>query len=244
MMKKRGLLEAKNISLEKNGKMILDGVNFSIPSGRITCFIGESGAGKSSVLRVISQLEKEYTGTVFLDGVDVAELSNKDRAREIGFLFQDFNLFAGMTAEQNCLNPLTRVFGVSKEEAQKKVNSIFSELNLDSIRDKYPSSLSGGQKQRVALARVLVTDPEVILFDEPTSALDPSNAKVVSNILQELVQRGVCIGIASHDPVLLTKILDRVYKVRDGKIVEDFDKERDKCIDDKPLICEFLKHHH
>lgn len=241
-MKKRGLLEAKNISLEKNGKLILDGVSFSVNSGRVTTFIGESGAGKSSVLRVISQLETDYSGDVFLDGANVAGLSNKDRAKEIGFLFQDFNLFAGMTAEQNCRNPLISVFGLSYDQAQKKVDETFAELNIEAIRHKYPSALSGGQKQRVALARVLVTDPEVILFDEPTSALDPGNSKVVSNILRQLAERGVCVGVATHDPVLLSKVKDRVYKVRSGKIVEEFDRQNDS-IEDKPLISAFLKQH-
>lgn len=224
------MIFAKNLSLST----ILKNVSISLPKGRITTLIGKSGAGKTSLLKCFAQLYHNYSGDIYVsiegDGLkSLRELTTQQRVQSVGFVFQQFNLFPHMTVIQNCVQPQVKALGVSLEQAEQRASSWLKILGLLEKKNAYPEQLSGGQQQRVAIARALSLEPKVILFDEPASALDPEGKKSLAVLLKTLNQEGVTIGLCSHDVSFIKELIDRVYLLDAGMIVDEYQ------INDGPL---------
>jgi ABC-type polar amino acid transport system ATPase subunit len=166
-------------------------------------------------------------------------MSHEERAKAIGFVFQHFHLFPHMSVWENCIHPLLTVLHLSRETAEERVHKILSQLHMEEFYDAYPSSLSGGQQQRVAIARALGLQPKALLFDEPTSALDPVSSKLLQEMLLQLAQEGIAIGLSSHDMSFVSSVLDRVYFLEGGSIIESYDSNNQSSRPG-PKICEYL----
>lgn len=205
---------------------ILNDVSFTIPDQRITCFIGKSGAGKTSLLKAVGGLYS-YEGTIKVGVQELKTMSAQERGQKLGFVFQQFNLFPHMTVLENCTHPLKNLHLVSAEQADQVAHQKLALLGVEALVDRYPSQLSGGQQQRVAIARALSLSPQVLLFDEPTSALDPQSSASLQMLLKELVGQGITIALSSHDMGFVRGLLDNAYFLEVGKIVETYDAKVD-----------------
>lgn len=214
------MLLIKKLSLVKKNRPILQEISCGISKGKITFLLGESGSGKTSFLRCLAQLEPSYQGKVSYLGQQLSDLSPRERARHVGFVAQSYTLFPHMNAWENCIHPLRTVHGYSKFAAQEKVKNVLVKLQMDSYASLYPHQLSGGQQQRVAIALALVLDPLFLLLDEPTSALDPENTDRLACILQTLQKEGTGVVVSSHDRGFARKILDAVFFLQAGVLVE------------------------
>lgn len=207
------MLSVKNIVKAFHGKKVLDDVSFEVQPGQIVTLLGQSGVGKSTVLRVLNNLETLDAGEINLDAKPVNFL-------KIGMLFQDFNLFRHMTIKENITLPLIKVALKSEQEADKIANSLLKQFGLQAKADTYPVALSGGQKQRVALARTLAMNPKVLCLDEPTSALDPRLKSEIAAIISELASQGYMIIITTHDIALIEQLSCTIHLMKQGKIIE------------------------
>lgn len=202
----------------------LDNINLTINDGEIFGIIGLSGAGKSTLVRCINLLERPSLGNVILDGKDLTTLRSKELLlirRQIGMIFQSFNLFEQRNILQNVCYPL-RIAGVSKKEAVKKAHDLLEMVGLGDREKAYPSMLSGGQKQRVAIARALATDPKYLLCDEATSALDPNTTQQILDLLKRINNElGVTIIVITHEMRVIDSICDRVAVIDKSHIAEE-----------------------
>jgi polar amino acid transport system ATP-binding protein len=207
------MLSIKNLVKKFHDKVIIDDFSVVIQPGEILVLLGGSGVGKSTVLRIVSNLEQANFGMLELDG---QQLDFKN----VGMVFQDFNLFTNLTVLENLVYPLVHVAKIDKIEAEQKALAVMAKFNIDQKANVYPSSLSGGQKQRVAIARALCMEPKVICLDEPTSALDPMLTADVGQIIQNLASQGIIIIIATHDISLLENLVCTICLMKDGKIIE------------------------
>ncbi len=223
------MIEIKSLSLNKNKKTsyyeILKDISFAVPQKRVTLLLGKSGSGKTSILRCISQLEKEYQGEILFNGKRIDQLTNQERCQIIGFVPQSYALFPFMTVLENCAHPLRTVLGMSKKEAFEKAEELLFSLEMHYLKDYYPHELSGGQQQRTAILRALTLNPQFMLFDEPTSALDPENTDLLIGVIQQLKADGKGIIISSQDMTFASKIYDSIYFLEAGKVVEIHDPE-------------------
>lgn len=235
------MIHGTNLTLHHGKQLILNNISFELTKGRITLFIGASGAGKTSLMQCIANLNNHYSGTITYNGVDLKGMSNKERAHAVGFVFQHFNLFSHLTALENCMHPLTTVMGMSKEEAQKKALEKLALVHMEDYATKKPQKLSGGQQQRVAIARALCLETQVLLFDEPTSALDPQSTKSLIAVIKKLSTQGITIGVSSHDMHLVKALTDKIYFLDKGLIKETFDTAHESLAD-KPYISSFIEH--
>ncbi|MEI6806392.1 MAG: ATP-binding cassette domain-containing protein [Myxococcaceae bacterium] len=217
------LITGKNIFLKypKSKQWALENINFEIPKGRVTLFLGKSGSGKTSLLRCIANLNTSYTGNICFGDNSIKQLSRPDRVRAIGFVAQQFNLFPHKTVFQNCTEPQQLVLERSLEEAELKTKELLNSLEISHLADRKPHELSGGQQQRVAIARALCMDAQALLLDEPTSALDPESTGKLRDILKILLQQGVSIAISTHDMSFARSVFDRGYFMEAGKIIEE-----------------------
>lgn len=201
----------------------LEDINLSIEKGDIFGIIGMSGAGKSTLVRCINMLEKPTEGTVFFDGKDLTQLTERElrEARHsMGMIFQQFNLLMQRTAIGNVCFPM-EIAGAGKAEAKKRALELLELVGLSDRMNSYPSQLSGGQKQRVAIARALATDPKVLLCDEATSALDPSTTRSILALLKDINRRlGITIVIITHEMSVIEEICNRVAIIDESKIAE------------------------
>lgn len=218
----------------------LNQVSFQLLPGRITAFLGKSGAGKTSLISCIAQLQSQYTGRITHAASDIRQLAPRVRAERIGFVFQQFNLFPNLTVLQNCMQPLMVVLKFDQQQAQDRAHEALNIVRMREYEKKYPGQLSVGQQQRIAIARALCFKPQVLLFDEPTSALDPENSTVIAQTIKNLAQCGVAIGLTSHDMTFVRAIFDRAYFMQEGAIVESFDSQQDVTLEDMPLLKSFL----
>lgn len=219
------MITINKLSLQLQGVQILKEVNAILPKGRIVAFIGASGAGKTSLLNCIAQVYTQYTGSVFLHDQDVRQLSAKQRAQAIGFVFQQCHLFPHLNVLDNCMQPQV-VNGVVLVVAHAHALEKLEMLHVVDLACLYPYQLSGGQQQRVAIARALCLRPQILLLDEPSAALDPQNTKILALLLCGLNATGVAIGLCSHDVFLIKSMLDNVYYLDKGMIVEQCDFKR------------------
>ena len=224
---------------EDTQRVVLNGIDFTIPKGRITAFIGRSGAGKTSLLRCCAHLTTGYQGTITLQGKPLAAYTDRARIHTVGFVFQRFNLFPHMTVLQNCTAPVLYEGTIGEKEANKKAHELLILVGMDEFANRLPHQLSGGQQQRVAIARALMLNPRVLLFDEPTSALDPESTGMLGDVLHTLVEQGITIAYASHDMQFIAATRDRVYLLENGKVAEFFDQQEHQ-ISDTPQIQAFL----
>lgn len=213
------MLVLNTISKSFGSKKILNNVSVAVAPGEIAVFLGSSGVGKSTLLRVLNNLETLDAGTVELDG-KVIDIASVNKTHTIGMVFQQFNLFDHMTVEQNITLPLEKTGLLSKHDAQVRAHALLAHYQLAAKADLYPSQLSGGQKQRLALARTLALKPRVICMDEPTSALDPLLTNHVAQSITELSHQGYIIVIATHDTDLLKRLDCTIYLMDSGSIVE------------------------
>lgn len=201
----------------------LNGIDLHISKGEIFGIIGKSGAGKSTLLRTVNLLERPTEGDVILDGISLVSLKEKDlrnQRRNIGMIFQHFNLLNSATVFKNIALPL-ELAGINKKDIQNRVSYLLEVIGLSDKENNYPSQLSGGQKQRVAIARSLASNPKVLLCDEATSALDPETTKSILNLLKEVNEKfGVTILLITHEMDVVKTICDRVAVIENGKIVE------------------------
>ncbi len=227
----------RNLTVLLNNRVILKGVSCSLSQGRITTFIGPSGAGKTTLLKSLVGLIPLTDGSISVNDKQITNLSGKQRSEEIGYVFQDFNLFAHMTVLQNCIDPLL-VHGMSKQDAGQRAYACLEQLEMLPFIDRYPAELSGGQQQRVAIARALCLQPRVLLLDEPTASLDPLNTDILVMILKKLAAQGLTIGLSSQDMTFVRKVFDRVYYLQAGGIVE-FCDGKEKLVN-CPLISQFM----
>ncbi|AEH46579.1 methionine ABC transporter ATP-binding protein [Parageobacillus thermoglucosidasius] len=201
----------------------VDNVSLQIKEGEIFGIIGYSGAGKSSLIRLLNGLEKPTKGKVVVAGRDIANIKGKElrKARqEIGMIFQHFNLLWSRTVRENIAFPL-EIAGVPKTQRKQRVDELIQLVGLQGREDAYPSQLSGGQKQRVGIARALANNPKVLLCDEATSALDPQTTDSILELLVDINKRlGLTIVLITHEMHVIRKICDRVAVMENGKIVE------------------------
>jgi putative ABC transport system ATP-binding protein len=200
----------------------LRGVDLVVSAGEMVAIMGPSGSGKSTLLSIGGTLETPTSGTVRIAGVDVTTASATERARirrqSIGFVFQDFNLLAGLTALENVSMPL-ELDGVRARDARDRARQALRELGLDERADHFPDDLSGGERQRVAIARAVVGPRQLVLADEPTGALDSTNSEVVMRLLREVAGRGAAVVLVTHEAPLASWA-DRIVFLRDGRLVD------------------------
>ena len=198
-------------------------ISFSIEKGEIFGIIGLSGAGKSTLVRCLNLLERPTSGTVRVNGKNLTKLSEKELRKErqnIGMIFQHFNLLMQRTALDNVCFPM-EIAGISKKEARKKALEYLKVVGLEEKALSYPSQLSGGQKQRVAIARVLASDPKILLCDEATSALDPQTTKAILELIKEINRDyGITVVVITHEMSVVQEICNRVAVLESGTLVE------------------------
>ncbi len=211
---------------------VLKGITLEVDPGEVMCMLGPSGSGKSTFLRCINQLEQINAGRLWVGGELVGyrqkgdvlhELPEREVARqrrEIGMVFQRFNLFPHMTAEQNIVEAPIRVGGVKASEARQHAQQLMDRVGLGDRLDAYPAQLSGGQQQRVAIARALAMKPKLMLFDEPTSALDPELVGEVLDVMRGLAADGMTMIVVSHEIGFAKEVADTVVFIDDGVVVE------------------------
>ncbi len=201
----------------------VDGITTHIKSGEVVVVIGPSGSGKSTYLRCLNGLEPLTAGHVHIDGIDLANRKtdmNKVR-REVGMVFQQFNLFPHKTVLENLVLAQMKVRKRSRKEAEKKGRALLDKVGIPEKESNYPSQLSGGQQQRVAIARALAMDPKVMLFDEPTSALDPEMVGEVLEVMKQLAREGMTMVVVTHEMGFAREVADRVLFMDYGKLVEE-----------------------
>ncbi|MDQ1459092.1 MAG: putative transport system ATP-binding protein [Actinomycetota bacterium] len=200
----------------------LRGVDLSVESGALVAVMGPSGSGKSTLLTIAGSLEVPSGGEVLIDGVAVSAMSRNERARlrrrAIGYVFQDFNLLAGLTAVENVSLPM-ELDGIGARKARVAGMEALEELGLTDRASSFPDELSGGERQRVAIARAVVGDRHLLLADEPSGALDSANAEAVIRLIRAACQRGVAGVVVTHD-AQLASWADRVVFLRDGRVVD------------------------
>ncbi|WP_354668966.1 ABC transporter ATP-binding protein [Bacillus sp. JNUCC-22] len=215
------ILRFSNIKKSYNEKCILFNVNINIKVGEMLSIMGKSGAGKSTILHIMSGLEKASKGDYFFKGKNISGYNHKQLARfrheNIGFIFQNSALIDEKNVFHNVALPLI-YSKENKPEIREKVNNILSELELSDYIYKYPKELSGGQAQRVAIARALINEPSLILADEPTGSLDAETEKLVLNLFLRLSNKGKTLVIVTHDQTVADKC-DRIVTLKNGVLV-------------------------
>lgn len=218
------MVNVNNLTVCLDNKKIIDALSCNLQQGRITLFLGKSGAGKTTLLKTLAQLTPSYSGSITSNDKKIDTLPPLERAQEIGFVFQDFNLFANCTVLQNCIDPLL-VAGTSRKEAEERALQMLKDVDMAEFGTSYPTQLSGGQQQRVAIARALCLQPRVLLLDEPTASLDPENTQTLVALLKNLVAEGLTIGLSSQDTNFIKQVFDRAYYLKNGRIIELCEKK-------------------
>lgn len=212
------MLTVKKLSLKKGlpSKQILQAISIGFPPGEISLLIGRSGAGKSSLMRCMAQLETAYEGEVLFNGQSLRNLAAPRRAQTLSYIAQGYALFPHLTALGNCCQPLQVATGMQTLEAEQKAMAVLDSLGMKEYGSAYPGELSGGQQQRVAIARALALDPQILLLDEPTSALDPDNSKQLAKILRELAAQGKTLVVSTQDMLFAEQLQGTCYCIDNG----------------------------
>jgi ABC-type polar amino acid transport system ATPase subunit len=202
---------------------VLKNINLKVRAGERIVICGPSGSGKSTLIRCINRLEHAQKGRIIVDNIDVGASSRDLDAvrREVGMVFQQFNLFPHMTVLENCMLAPMKVRGTSKAEAEATARKYLARVRIPDQADKYPAQLSGGQQQRVAIARALCMSPKIMLFDEPTSALDPEMVKEVLDTMVSLADEGMTMLCVTHEMGFARSVADRIIFMDRGEIVEE-----------------------
>ena len=218
----RPILEIRGLRKRFHDVEVLRGIDLVVPPQQLVFVIGPSGSGKSTLLRCCNRLEEASAGSIRVDGVDIAARSVDINAmrRQIGMVFQSFNLYPHMTALRNVTLALAKVLGKSRAEAERIGMAALDAVGLADKARSYPSELSGGQQQRVAIARALALEPKVMLFDEPTSALDPEMVQEVLDVMTTLAREGMTMLVVTHEMGFAREVAHRVVFMDEGRIVE------------------------
>lgn len=217
------LLETKDLYKEFDGNQVLRGISTQICQGEVVAIIGPSGCGKSTFLRSLNLLETPTAGSVVFEGKEITAPGvdvNKIR-QKIGMVFQQFNLFANLSIQENITLAPVKLGLMSKEQADKRALDLMERVGLPDKANVYPSMLSGGQKQRIAIARALAMNPDVMLFDEPTSALDPEMVGEVLELMRELAKDGMTMVVVTHEMGFAREVASRVMFINEGVICEE-----------------------
>ena len=218
------ILRATNIVKKLGGKTILNDVSLDVHKGDVKVVIGPSGAGKSTFLQCLNYLLPPDSGDIWLEGKKVNARDTRELCalrQQVGMIFQDFNLFDHLTAEENVSIALRKVMGCNKAEARNRALTELSRVGLAKRAALYPAQLSGGQKQRVAIARALAMDPKVMLLDEPTSALDPELVGEVLATIKSVAMTGITMVIVTHEIAFAREVATRVVFMEGGVVVEE-----------------------
>jgi general L-amino acid transport system ATP-binding protein len=218
------IIVAKNVEKTyDNGFHVLKGISLTVNKGEVVVLMGPSGSGKSTLIRTFNALEPYQKGSIEIDGVPIAHGAKNIELvrREVGMVFQQFNLFPHLTILGNVTLAPIHVRGLSKSAAAELGMSLLQRVGIDHQANKYPGQLSGGQQQRVAIARALAMTPKVMLFDEPTSALDPEMVREVLDVMRGLAQSGMTMVCVTHEVGFAREVADRVIFLADGLLVED-----------------------
>jgi ABC-type polar amino acid transport system ATPase subunit len=199
----------------------LSGVSLDVARGEVLCIIGPSGGGKSTLLRTLNGLEPFDAGHIRVDEIELPGTRRQivELRREVGMVFQNFNLFPHMTVRRNVALAPVRARGLSWQEANERAERLLARVGIIDQIDKYPGQLSGGQQQRVAIARALAMEPKVLLFDEPTSSLDPEMVQEVLQVMRELTHTGITMLVATHEMGFAREVADHVGFMVSGKLV-------------------------
>jgi len=210
----------------------IEGIDLAVDEGHLVAVMGPSGSGKSTLLTVAGSLEDPTAGEVLINGASLSRMSRNDKARlrrrTIGFVFQDFNLLAGLTAAENVALPL-ELDGISTKKAYARGMAALDELGLVDRATHFPDQLSGGERQRVSIARAVVGERHLLLADEPSGALDSTNGEAVMQLISAACKRGVAAVVVTHD-AHLASWADRIVFLRDGQIVDETRPERPETL--------------
>lgn len=228
------VIQARDVHKAFGDLTILKGVSLEVRKGEVVVLIGASGSGKTTFIRCINLLEDIQDGSIRVNGelmgyrerpdgrlVRDSERNIARRRRDIGMVFQRFNLFPHMTVLQNIIEAPTQVLGVPRAEAIEQAQRLLARVRLADKAGHYPSQLSGGQQQRVAIARALAMKPQAMLFDEPTSALDPETVGEVLQVMKELAEDGMTMVVVTHEMGFAREVADRVVVLHQGELIEE-----------------------
>jgi putative glutamine transport system ATP-binding protein len=217
------LIEFRDVHKHFGALHVLRGITLSVKEKEVVVVIGPSGSGKSTMLRTINRLESIESGTLTVDGLAVhSRALDVNRLRkQVGMVFQSFNLFPHLTAAENVMLAPTKVRRLSKKVARERALALLDKVGIPEKADAHPAQLSGGQQQRVAIARALAMEPRVMLFDEPTSALDAEMIREVLDVMRELAREGMTMMVVSHEVGFAREASDRVVFMDEGRIIED-----------------------
>ncbi len=237
------LLEVRHASKQFGDHKVLKDIDLVIDEHEVVCLIGASGSGKSTLLRCINGLLPLDSGTISIDGMTISqhEVELNFLRREVGIVFQAFNLFPHMTVLNNVTLGPRKVLGLSKSEANERAMGLLKRIGLWEKRDEYPDRLSGGQQQRVAIVRALAMRPKLMLFDEVTSSLDPELIASVLELIRELAGEAMTMLLATHEMSFAREVADRVCFLEDGVIAEIGTAEQMFTAPANPRTSEFLK---
>jgi len=224
MSEEEMIIDTKGVKVNFGDFWALKGIDISIRKGEIVVILGPSGSGKSTYIRTLNRLQPHSGGTVVVDGITIDDETTvadmKYVRAEIGFVFQQFNLFPHLTIMENITLAPMKVKGMPKRQAEDKAMELLEKVGIPEQAYKYPSGLSGGQQQRVAIARALAMDPKIMLFDEPTSALDPEMIKEVLDVMIELAKEDVTMIVVTHEMGFAKEVADRCILFDEGELVE------------------------
>ena len=217
------IIEIKHLSKAFGANVVLKDINFTVNKGDVTCIIGASGSGKSTILRCINLLETPTSGDILYHGDSILTKGFKQTEYRVhvGMCFQSFNLFNNMTVLENCMIGQIKVLKKTKEEAKRNALVYLQKFGMAAYINARPDQISGGQKQRVAIARALAMEPEVLLFDEPTSALDPEMVGEVLNVMKQLAKEGMTMIVVTHEMGFARQVSNKVLFMADGLIEEE-----------------------
>lgn len=226
------ILRVERVTKAFGANEVLRDINFEVATGEVVCLIGPSGSGKSTMLRCINYLEQPTSGRIYVDDhligrreengrmVDLRANELAQQRAEIGMVFQNFNLFAHLTALQNIMEAPVQLKRQPRDRAEMQARDLLAKVGLSDKADQYPVQLSGGQQQRVAIARALAMNPKLMLFDEPTSALDPEIVGEVLEVMRRLAETGMTMVVVTHEMSFARDVGDRVIFMDGGLIVE------------------------
>ena len=237
------MIDVKELHKSFGDLHILKGIDEHIEKGEKVVIVGPSGSGKSTFLRCLNLLEKPTSGSIFFEGVDITNSSEKEvnlLRRKMGMVFQHFNLFPHLTIRKNITLAPVKHKLMTQEEADAKADELLRKVGLYDKAEQYPNQLSGGQKQRIAIARSLAMNPDVMLFDEPTSALDPEMVGEVLNLMKELADDGMTMAVVTHEMGFAREVASRVMFMDDGQIVEKASPDKFFNNPENPRLQEFL----
>jgi ABC-type polar amino acid transport system ATPase subunit/two-component sensor histidine kinase len=219
------IISTKDVTVNYGDFQALKGITMEIGRGEIVVIMGPSGSGKSTFIRTLNRLQPQTTGQIVIDGITVDEKTSITDLgvlrTDVGFVFQQFNLYPHLTVKDNITMSPRKVKGLSKEEADKVAFELLERVGIPEQANKYPSMLSGGQQQRVAIARALAMDPKIMLFDEPTSALDPEMIKEVLDVMIDLAKRDITMIVVTHEVGFAVEVADRAILFDEGMLLEE-----------------------